>query len=152
MLVVDDNSSVRKLICQLFTRESDFEVCGEADNGRDAILKAQEVAPDLIVTDLSMPLMNGLEETSTLKKLMPEVPVIIYSAHMDSFFEREALAAGASAAVPKSDVVAALIPTARPGETRRLISSLDQNQLRNSHRHQIREAGKGGNCPNRSRK
>lgn len=113
MLVVDDNSSVRKLICELFTRESDFEVCGEADNGRDAILKAQEVAPDLIVTDLSMPLMNGLEETSMLKKLMPEVPVIIYSAHMDSFFEKEALAAGASAAVAKSDVVAALIPTAR---------------------------------------
>jgi DNA-binding NarL/FixJ family response regulator len=113
VLVVDDNSSVRKLICELFTRESDFEVCGEADNGRDAILKAQEVAPDLIVTDLSMPLMNGLEETSMLKKLMPEVPVIIYSAHMDSFFEKEALAAGASAAVAKSDVVAALIPTAR---------------------------------------
>jgi DNA-binding NarL/FixJ family response regulator len=113
VLVVDDNSSVRKLICELITRESDFEVCGEADNGRDAILKAQEVAPGLIVTDLSMPLMNGLEETSTLKKLMPEVPVIIYSAHMDSFFEKEALAAGASAAVAKSDVVAALIPTAR---------------------------------------
>lgn len=113
VLVVDDNSSVRKLICELFTRESDFEVCGEADNGHDAILKAQEVAPDLIVTDLSMPLMNGLEETSTLKKLMPEVPVIIYSAHMDSFFEKEALAAGASAAVAKSDVVAALMPTAR---------------------------------------
>jgi DNA-binding NarL/FixJ family response regulator len=113
VLVVDDNSSVRKLICELFTRESDFEVCGEADNGRDAILKAQEVAPDLIVTDLSMPLMNGMEETSMLKKLMPEVPVIIYSAHMDSFFEKEALAAGASAAVAKSDVVAALIPTAR---------------------------------------
>lgn len=113
VLVVDDNSSVRKLICELFTRESDFEVCGEADNGRDAILKAQEVAPDLIVTDLSMPLMNGLEETCTLKKLMPEVPVIIYSAHMDSFFEKEALAAGASAVVAKTDVVAALIPTAR---------------------------------------
>jgi two-component system, NarL family, response regulator NreC len=113
VLVVDDNSSVRKLICELITRESDFEVCGEADNGRDAILKAQEVAPGLIVTDLSMPLMNGMEETSMLKKLMPEVPVIIYSAHMDSFFEKEALAAGASAAVAKSDVVAALIPTAR---------------------------------------
>jgi len=113
VLVVDDNSSVRKLICELFTRESDFEVCGEADNGRDAILKAQEVAPDLIVTDLSMPLMNGLEETCTLKKLMPEVPVIIYSAHMDSFFEKEALAAGASAVVAKTDVVAALIPAAR---------------------------------------
>lgn len=113
VLVVDDNSSVRKLICELFTRESDFQVCGEAENGRDAILRAQEVGPDLIVTDLSMPLMNGLEETCTLKKLMPDVPVIIYSAHMDAFFEREALAAGASAVVAKTDVVASLIPTAR---------------------------------------
>ena len=113
VLVVDDNSSVRKLICELFTRESDFQVCGEAENGRDAILRAEEVGPDLIVTDLSMPLMNGLEETCTLKKLMPDVPVIIYSAHMDAFFEREALAAGASAVVAKTDVVASLIPTAR---------------------------------------
>ena len=113
VLVVDDNSSVRKLICELFTRESDFQVCAEAENGQEAILKAQQVDPDLIVTDLSMPLMNGLEETCTLKKLMPKVPVIIYSAHMDSFFEKEALAAGASAVVAKTDVVAALIPTAR---------------------------------------
>jgi len=113
VLVVDDNPSVRGLICELFARESDFRVCGEAVNGRDAILKAQEVSPDLIVTDLSMPLMNGLEETCTLKKLMPEVPVIIYSAHMDPFFEKEALAVGASAVVAKTDVVAALIPTAR---------------------------------------
>jgi len=90
VLVVDDNPSVRKLICELFARESDFQVCGEAENGREAIRKAQEVDPDLIVTDLSMPLMNGLEEACTLKKLMPEVPVIIYSAHMDPFFEKEA--------------------------------------------------------------
>ena len=113
VLIVDDNPAVRKLICELFTRESDFRVCAEAENGREAIVKAQEVKPDLIVTDLSMPLMNGLEETCTLKKLMPDVPVIIYSAHMDSFFEKEALAVGASACVPKTDVVAALIPKAR---------------------------------------
>ena len=113
VLVVDDNSSVRKLICELFSRESDFQVCAEAENGREAVLKARGVNPDLIVTDLSMPLMNGLEETCALKKVMPDVPVIIYSAHMDSFFEKEALAAGASAAVAKTDVVAALIPTAR---------------------------------------
>ena len=113
VLVVDDNASVRKLICELFTREGDFQVCAEAENGQEAILKAQLADPDLIVTDLSMPLMNGLEETCTLKKLMPSIPVIIYSAHMDPFFEKEALAAGASAVVAKTDVVAALIPTAR---------------------------------------
>src|SRR5215831_13799672 len=113
VLVVDDNPSVRQLICELFARESDFRVCGEAENGRDAILKAQELRPDLVVTDLSMPLMNGLEETCALKKLMPAVPVIIYSAHMDSFVEKEARSAGASAVVAKAEVVARLLPTAR---------------------------------------
>jgi CheY-like chemotaxis protein len=69
--------------------------------------------PALIVTDLSMPLMNGLEETRILKKLMPAVPVILYSAHIDSFVEKEAVAAGASAVVNKSDNVAVLIGKAR---------------------------------------
>jgi DNA-binding NarL/FixJ family response regulator len=113
VLVVDDNPAVRKLICQLFARESDFRVCAEAENGRDALLKAQELEPDLIITDLSMPHLNGLEEIRALKKLMFNMPVILYSAHIDSFVEKEAFAAGASAVVPKTDVVATLILTAR---------------------------------------
>lgn len=113
VLIVDDNPAVRHLICELFTREADFRVVAEADNGRDALTKAEELSPDLIVTDLSMPQMNGLEETRALRKTMPMLPVILYSAHMDSFVEKEARAAGASAVVPKIDVVAMLIPTAR---------------------------------------
>lgn len=113
VLVVDDNPQVRKLICELFTREADFQVCGEADNGRDGVDKALAWEPDLIVTDLSMPLMNGLEETRALKKLLPNLPVILYSAHIDSFVEKEAFAVGASAVVPKTNVVALLIATAR---------------------------------------
>jgi DNA-binding NarL/FixJ family response regulator len=113
VLVVDDNPVVRKLICELFTREADFRVCGEAENGRDAIDKTMALEPDLIVTDLSMPLMNGLEETCALRKLKPDLPVILYSAHIDSFVQKEALAAGASAVVPKTDVVAMLIATSR---------------------------------------
>jgi two-component system, NarL family, response regulator NreC len=113
VLVVDDNPAVRKLICELFAREADFQVCAEADNGRDALSKAQELEPDLVVTDLSMPHMNGLEETRAVRKLMPALPVILYSAHIDSYVAKEALAAGASAVVPKTDVVAMLIATAR---------------------------------------
>lgn len=113
VLVVDNNPAVRKLICEIFTREADFRVCAEAENGRDALLKAQELEPDLIITDLSMPHMNGLEEIRALRKLMLTIPVILYSAHIDSFVEKEAFAAGASAVVPKTDVVATLIPTAR---------------------------------------
>lgn len=113
VLVVDDNQAVRRLICDLFTRESDFKVCAEAENGSEAVLKAQQFGPDLVVTDLSMPQMNGLEEIRALNRLRLTTPVILFSAHMDSFVEKEAFAAGASAVVPKTNVVAELIPTAR---------------------------------------
>jgi DNA-binding NarL/FixJ family response regulator len=113
VLVVDDNPVIRQALCELFTREGDFEVCGEAENGREAIDKAQLLQPALIVTDFSMPLMNGLEETRILKKLMPSVPVIIYTAHSDPFVNKEALGAGAAAVISKSDSVAVLIGKAR---------------------------------------
>ncbi len=113
VLIVDDNALIRKALCEFFVREGDFEVCGDAENGKEAIEKAQLLHPDLIVTDLSMPGMNGLEETRVLKKLMPAVPVIIYTAHSDPVVEKEAVAAGVSAVVSKSQAVAVLIATAR---------------------------------------
>jgi len=113
VLIVDDNQTIRKVICQLFTREGDFEVCAEAENGQQAIEKALDSKPALIVTDLSMPVMNGLVATRILKRLMPQVPIILYSAYIDPHVEKEALAAGASAVVPKSDAVALLIERSR---------------------------------------
>ena len=113
VLVVDDNQLVRQALCELFVGEGDFEVCGEAENGQEAIEKAQLLHPDLIVTDLSMPVMNGLDETRALKKLMPRVPVILYTAHIDPFVEKEARAAGVSAIVSKSQAVAVLMAKAR---------------------------------------
>lgn len=113
VLVVDDNPLIRRFVCELFTRDGDFEVCGEAENGRDAVEKAQRLKPALIVTDLFMPLMNGLEETRILKKLMPTVPVVIYTAHSDPFVDKEALSAGASAVISKSDAVEVLVGKAR---------------------------------------
>src|SRR5260370_38845128 len=102
VLVVDDNSLVRQAVCELFTREGDSNVCGEAENGREAIEKAQVLRPNLILTDLSMPVMNGLEETRVLKKLMPAVPVIIFTAHSDPFIKKEGRTAAVSAVVSKS--------------------------------------------------
>ena len=58
-------------LCELFTREGDFEVCGEVENDQEAIEKAQALRHDLIATDLSMAIMNGLEETCAFKKVMP---------------------------------------------------------------------------------
>jgi DNA-binding NarL/FixJ family response regulator len=113
VLVVDDNPLVRQAVCELFTRNGDFDACGEAANGREAIEKAQLLCPNLIVTDLSMPAMNGLEETRAIKKLMPAVPAIIFTAHSDPFVEKEARAAGVSAVVSKSEAVSVLITKAR---------------------------------------
>jgi DNA-binding NarL/FixJ family response regulator len=86
ILIVDDSPTVRHALCELFTREKDFDVCGEAENGKEAIERAKQLHPDLIVTDLSMPIMSGLEEARVLKQLMPTVPVIIYTAHSDPFY------------------------------------------------------------------
>jgi len=113
VLIVDDSAVIRKVICELFSKEGDFEVCGEADNGQKAIEMAQKLKPALIVTDLSMPVMNGLDETRILRRLMPDIPIILYSAHIDSFVEKEARTAGASAVVPKSEAAALLITRSR---------------------------------------
>jgi DNA-binding NarL/FixJ family response regulator len=113
VLIVDDNTMVRKAICDLFKRDADFVVCGEAANGREAVEKARLLHPALIVTDFSMPVMNGLEATRALKKLLPMVPVILYSIHVDARLAQLMLAAGASAAICKKDAARVLIKTAR---------------------------------------
>ena len=94
ILIVDDSALVRNLLRTCFELESGWQVCGEAGNGKDAIEKAQEVQPNLIVLDLSMPVMNGLESARVLSKLMPSVPLIMFTSHMTRHLEQEALAAG----------------------------------------------------------
>jgi DNA-binding NarL/FixJ family response regulator len=113
VLIVDDNLSIRRGLSELFQREEDFDVCGDAENGREAVEKAQQLHPDLILLDLSMPVMNGLDAARVLKRVMPEVPVIMYSAFCDSFTETEARSAGVSALVSKSERMSVLLGKAR---------------------------------------
>jgi CheY-like chemotaxis protein len=113
VLVVDDNAFVRNALCQLFTSQADFGVCGEAENGREGIEKAQELHPDVIVMDLSMPVMNGIEAARALQKLMPTVPLIIFSEYGDLFSEDEARSAGVSALIQKSTDVSVLLGAVR---------------------------------------
>jgi len=112
-LLVDDNPIIRRALWQLFTSEDDFDVCGEAANGREAIEKAQELSPDLIVLDLSMPVMNGIEAARVLRRLMPTVPIIIFSGYSYVFSQTEAHSAGISALVAKSESMSALVAKAR---------------------------------------
>ena len=112
ILIADDSLYIREALCKFFEQE-DFNVCGEAENGKEAVAKAQELHPDLILLDLSMPVMNGLEATRVLKRMLPEVPVIMYSAFGDSSTEKAARSAGASALVSKSENISVLLGTAR---------------------------------------
>src|SRR5437868_12898406 len=109
VLVVDDNALIRQALCELFKREADFEVCGEAENGREAIEKAQELHPDLIVMDLAMPVMTGIDAARVLNRLMPTVPLVILSGYSDVFSETEFRSLGASALVSKSDHTSVLL-------------------------------------------
>lgn len=68
ILIADDSPFIR-VLCNVFEREENFDVCGEAANGREAVEKAQELNPDLILLDLSMPVMNGLDATRLLKRM-----------------------------------------------------------------------------------
>lgn len=113
ILIVDDSAFIRKALCEVFTREGDFDTCGETENGRDAIEKAKQLRPDLIVLDLSMPVMNGLDAARVLKRLMPKVPLGMYSAFGDGYVEQQASLVGVSAVVSKSEPATTVVGAAR---------------------------------------
>jgi len=99
---VDDNYLCRKALVEVFRREGDFHVCGEAVNGRDAIRATRLLHPDLIVLDLVMPAMNGLAAAQVLKRLRPSVPLILYGSS-DKIVKQRTRALGIAALIPKAD-------------------------------------------------
>jgi two-component system, chemotaxis family, chemotaxis protein CheY len=113
VLIADDNAYIRHTLCELFQSQADFDVCGEAENGKEAIEKAQELDPDLIVLDLSMPVMNGLDAARVLKGIMPRVPLIMFSEYSEVFSEQEARSVGISTLISKSEHISVLMEKAR---------------------------------------
>jgi two-component system response regulator EvgA len=110
-MVVDNNALIRESVRTRFEAHG-FAVCDAVD-GAEAIQQAKEQAPDLIILDLSMPVMNGLEAARALKVLMPQVPLLMFTNMAVSTMEREALAAGISAVVSKSESTDTLILQAK---------------------------------------
>jgi two-component system, chemotaxis family, chemotaxis protein CheY len=113
VLIVDDNAFIRQALREIFDREGDFIVCGEADNGRDAIDAVTRLQPDLVVLDFSMPVMNGLDAAKILRARTPTLPVILYSAVTDRTIAVLARSMGISELVSKSEPVSVLIRRAR---------------------------------------
>lgn len=101
VLIVDDDFLVRNALRRLLDG-FEFEVSGEAQNGQEAIDKAELLKPDLIILDLSMPVMNGLEAAAPLRKMLPDVRLILFTMHDGPEVERLAKMAGIHAVIAKS--------------------------------------------------
>ena len=112
VLIVDDSSVVRQALVRVFV-EGGFEVCGEAESGQAAIEKAQALNPGLIVMDLSMPVMNGIEAARCLRQLLPTVLIIMLSDYGGMFADQEARSVGIAAIVSKAECTSALLYEAR---------------------------------------
>ena len=102
VLLIDDGDAVRDVI-RIFLEKRGFQVCGEAADGVEAIEKAKALKPDLIILDLAMPRMNGMEAASILSSIMPSVPIVLLTMYGDFMGASLAAASGIKAVVSKTD-------------------------------------------------
>ena len=109
VLLVDDNSAVRSLVRKLFELEPDFQISGEAENGREGVEKAESLKPDVVILDLSMPIMTGLDAAHLIRKNLPHTKIILFTVHEGSEIERLAREAGIHAVVSKNKAASRLI-------------------------------------------
>jgi PAS domain S-box-containing protein len=133
ILVVDDHELVRKGICTALATEPTISVCGEAADGRQAIEQARALQPDVIIMDISMPNLNGIEATREIKRLIPKTEIVIVSQHESPEMIRQALNAGARGYVVKSaisdDLLAAV---SKASQQQTFVKSLKSNTTNQS--------------------
>lgn len=103
VMVVDDHALIRQGIRALLTASDQFEIVGEAGNGRDAVQLANQLAPDLLLIDLSMPNMNGTEAIHAINSRNPDIRIIALTVHRTEEYLRAALDAGARGYLLKDD-------------------------------------------------
>lgn len=124
VLVADDHHIIRRGVSAILEALDDIEVCGEAGTGRDAVEAAVQLKPDVIIMDIAMPDMNGLEATQRIRKLQPEIEILILTAYQSEELARNVLSSGARGYILKSDLSDTLSVAVREvGRHREYISS-----------------------------
>jgi two-component system, NarL family, response regulator NreC len=113
IVLADDHETVREGLKMIVNAQDDMEVVGFAGDGSEAVTMAQELLPDVLVMDISMPKLNGLKATEKLNEVCPQVKVLTLSRHADDGYLRELLAAGACAYVLKQSAPSELIHAIR---------------------------------------
>jgi DNA-binding NarL/FixJ family response regulator len=103
ILIADDDASIRRLLRRLIENHDDWSVCGDVATGDDAVSKASELSPDVVVLDLAMPQMNGLQAAREISRSAPELPMLLLTVQeVSTELTRQALHAGFKGAVSKS--------------------------------------------------
>jgi DNA-binding NarL/FixJ family response regulator len=110
ILIADDHAAVRRVIARLLAHSPEYLICGEAVSGQDAIQKAKELHPDVMLLDVSLPDMSGLEALRAIRRDAPATRVLIVSQHDPEYLKASALALGAHGCVNKAELVAELAP------------------------------------------
>jgi DNA-binding NarL/FixJ family response regulator len=105
ILIADDSSSIRNLLRLFIEHNTDWQVCGEAENGQVAVEKVAMLQPHAVILDLSMPVMNGLEAAREIARNDPEVQMIMFTMHISEQLRRDAQAAGIKEVISKSDTI-----------------------------------------------
>jgi DNA-binding NarL/FixJ family response regulator len=111
--LAEDQRLVRELLAGVLAREADFQVVAEAGTGREAIALAQSTRPDIVVLDISLPDLDGMEVARTLRKAQPKLAILALSIHEEPYFVQEMLRAGADGYVVKSAAVRELVQAIR---------------------------------------
>jgi DNA-binding NarL/FixJ family response regulator len=109
VLIVDDHAFIRRGVQTILHPFPEWELCGEADNGSDAIRMAEELKPEVIIMDLSMPGLNGIEATRAIRKTQPAVKIVLLTLHESAELVRSAFRAGARGYLLKTDAEQELV-------------------------------------------
>jgi two-component system response regulator NreC len=113
VLVAEDHETVREGLKLIIDTQDDMQVCGEASNGREAVRLAQELEPDVLLMDISMPELNGLTAAAKLKRVAPTIKILTLTRHTDDAYLQELLHAGVSGYVLKQSAASELLRAIR---------------------------------------
>jgi len=109
ILIVDDGEEVRQVLRAIIESRTSYEICGEAGNGLEGVEQALRLKPDLVLLDVAMPMLNGVEVASVLAGSVPNLPVILYTMYNEMLGLSLASAVGARAVVSKADGITKLL-------------------------------------------
>ena len=109
ILIADDREAIRKQVRLILTSRPNLEVCAEAADGKEAVEKTRELNPDLVILDITMPILNGLDAARVIKGFAPDIPILVLTVHKSRQLMQEAQKIGVQGYVTKAEASQTLL-------------------------------------------